>query len=157
MNEEDWFKRGTKADDPALVEFEAAIRRRNVLVYLIGGLISLPIGAFFTVIGYWLGHAHRVATMGLTIFLMGVACIIQSWRLSHGAPMTAAEGEAPDPARTRKRVIKAFVGVAIAGSVTGAVLLAVGHARDSTALETTGIGLIIGALVCAVRAFPMRA
>jgi hypothetical protein len=152
VTEDDWFKRGTKGDDPELVAFEAAIRRRNVLVYLIGGLVSLPVGAFFAILGWSLGAAQRVVTMGVMIFMMGVGCIVQSWRLAHGAPMTP-DGVAVDPVRARRRAMKAFIGMAIVSFVAGAAMLALAHVRDASRLRAIGIGMLFGGLVCVYRAF----
>jgi hypothetical protein len=152
VTDDEWFKRQAAADDPELLAFEAAIRRRNVIVYLIGGLVSLPVGAFFAILGWSVGHADRVVSMGIMIFMTGVGCILQSWRLAHGAPMTS-EGETVEPARARKRAMKVYIGFAIASLVAGAVMLAIARAQNASSLGALSIGVLFGGLVCVYRAF----
>lgn len=141
-------------DDPELVAFEHAIRKRNVIVYVIGGIISLPFGVFFMALSWHLHGATRVFDVGLLMTASGVAFLSHGIRLALGAPMVEDESDRAEDRRKRRQHAARIV-VAVLSFVAAAVVLVIGMAGHP-GLYPVAAGLFLGGILVTHRAYPAR-
>lgn len=148
--------RPTGDDDPELLAFEAGERRRNVVVYLIGGVVAMALGGFFSALALTLHLEHRVLGAGLSIFTLGVACIVASWRLRHGAPVNPPDVGVGEPSEVQSRRSRRLTRLGAATIALGLMTFAIATATGRSGVEPIGIGLFFGGVMCLGRAFAAK-
>lgn len=138
-------------DDPELVAFEHAIRKRNVIVYTVGGIVILPFGIFFIALGRSLDFG-RFSNIGLVMVVSGVAFLARGIALARGAPMVDNDPEAAER-RRKARVHTARVVIAALSFGAAAVVLVIAMAGHA-GLYPVAAGIFIAGLLATQRAYP---